>query len=342
MRTSPVGAAALDAAVWSLAALVREHHSHMETMKAVCIHQYGGPDVLHYEDVPKPAVGPDEVLVRVHAAAINPVDWKVRQGYLHKALPMIPGWDVSGVIEACGSNVRDFAVGDEVFGRPDLARNGAYAEYIAVRAQELARKPRSLDHIHAAAVPLAGLTAWQALFQAVAPYSAVDLQPGQKILIHAGAGGVGSFAVQLAKWKGAHVWSTASTANQQLLRNLGAARPIDYTREQFEDVARDMDVVFDTVGGEVQQRSWKCLRPGGTLVSIVSPPSPEEADAHAAKAAYVFVQPHAPQLAELARLIDNGTIKPVIAQVFPLAEARRAHELSQSGHARGKIVLKVH
>jgi NADPH:quinone reductase-like Zn-dependent oxidoreductase len=153
---------------------------------------------------------------------------------------------------------------------------------------------------------------------------------------------VGSFAVQLAKWKGAHVWSTASSANQQLLRDLGTARPIDYTHERFEDVAHDMDIVFDTVGGEVQQRSWTCLRPGGTLVSIVSPPSDDEAKAHGAKAAYVFVQPHAQQLAELARLIDNGTIKPVIAQVFPLAEARRAHELSQSGHARGKIVLKVH
>jgi NADPH:quinone reductase-like Zn-dependent oxidoreductase len=314
-------------------------------MKAVRIHAYGGPEVLRYEDAPVPEPREGDVLVRVHAAGVNPVDWKVRQGYLASMiaypLPLIPGWDVAGVVERLGPGAQGFSPGDEVFARPDLGRDGAYAEYVAVRASELARKPRTLDFVHAAAVPLAALTAWQALFEAPAPFVSAAVKKGQTVLVHAGAGGVGTFAIQLARWRGARVVTTASARNAQLVRELGADEVVDYGTTRFEDVVKGVDAVFDTVGGETQQRSWKVLRPGGVQVSIVGPPSEEDAKAHGARAAYVFVQPDAGQLAELARLIDAGTVKPIVSEVLPLAEARRAQELSQSGHARGKIVLRV-
>jgi NADPH:quinone reductase-like Zn-dependent oxidoreductase len=314
------------------------------TMKAVRIHRHGGPEVLSYEDAPVPEPAAGEVLVRVHAAGVNPVDWKVRSSASPKsprALPAILGWDVSGTVARLGDGVSSFALGDAVYSRPDIARDGAYAEYMVVRASELAAKPRSIDHVHAAALPLAGLTAWQALFEAAPPFSSAGLERGQTVLIHAGAGGVGSLAIQLAKWRGARVLATASTDNQAFLRELGADVAIDYTRERFEDVARDVDVVFDTMGGEVQTRSWSVLRKGGVLVTILSPPSPEAAQAAGARAAYVFVQPNAAQLGELARLVDDQVVRPIVSAVLPLPEARKAHELSQAGHVRGKIVLQV-
>lgn len=308
-------------------------------MKAIRIHAYGGPEVLRYEEAPRPHLAEGDVLVRVHAAGINPVDWKVRQGYLRQmipyTLPFIPGWDVSGVVEEVGPGAQGFAVGDEVYSRPDIARDGAYAEYIAVRASELARKPRTLSHVEAAGVPLAGITAWQALFDVG------GLEAGQTVLIHAASGGVGSFAVQFAKWKGARVLATASATNHELVRGLGADEVIDYRTTRFENVARDVDVVFDTLGGETQRRSWSVLKPGGIQVSIVSPPSEETAKAHGVRAGYLFIGPNAVVLTEIARLIDEGHVRPIIGEVMPLAEARRAHELSQTGHARGKIVLKV-
>ncbi len=317
----------------------------MSTMKAVRIHQYGGPEVLKYEDAPRPQPREGDVLVRVHAAGVNPVDWKARQGHLQKMisypLPMIPGWDLSGTVESLGPAASGLAVGDEVYGRPDIARDGAYAEYIVVRAGELAKKPRSIDHVHAAAVPLAALTAWQALFEAPEPYSSIGLAQGQTVLVHAAAGGVGSFAVQLAKWRGATVIATGSAQNESFLRELGADQFVDYTRQRFEDVVHGVDAVFDTVGGETQSRSWHVLKPGGVLVSILSRPSEADAKAHAARAAYVFVQPDAAQLGEIARLIDAKVVKPILAEVLPLAQARQAHELSQTGHVRGKIVLTV-
>jgi len=283
--------------------------------------------------------------VRVHAAGVNPVDWKVREGYLQKALayplPMIPGWDLSGTVEQLGPGASGFTLGDEVYARPDIARNGAYAEHIAVRAKELAPKPRTVDHVHAAAVPLAALTAWQALFEAPEPFTTAGLAKGQTLLIHGGAGGVGTFAVQLARWRGARVIATASAKNESFLRDLGVDQVIDYNTQRFEEVVKDVDVVLDTLGGEVQARSWRTLRPGGVLVSIASRPSQSDAEAHGARAAYVFVQPHAAQLGQIAQLIDEGVVKPVVSEVLPLAEARRAHELSQTGHARGKIVLRV-
>ncbi|MGH8522763.1 MAG: NADP-dependent oxidoreductase [Gammaproteobacteria bacterium] len=311
----------------------------METMKAVRIHVYGGPEVLKYEEAPRPKPGAGEVLIRVHAAGVNPVDWKIREGYfkgrVDHSLPLILGWDLSGVVEATGPGVAGLEEGEEVYSRPDIVRDGADAEYIVVRETEVALKPTSIDHIHAAAIPLAALTAWQSLFDAG------GLSTGQKVLIHAAAGGVGSFAVQLAKWKGAHVIGTASIRNQDVVKNLGADETIDYRTTRFEEVIHEVDVVFDTIGGETQKRSWKVLKKGGILVSIVGPPSAKEATAHGVRQASVFVQPSAAQLTELAKLVDSGKLKAIVETVLPLSEARRAHELSQAGHTRGKIVLEV-
>lgn len=308
-------------------------------MKAIRIHQFGGPEVLCYEDAPCPVAGAGEVLIRVHAAGVNPVDWKIREGRLQGRishhLPLTPGWDVAGVIEQLGAAVPQCKVGDAVYARPDMARDGAYAEYIVVRASEIALKPKSLDFIHAAAVPLSALTAWQSLFDAG------KLEQGQRILIHAGAGGVGHYAVQLAHWKGAHVITTASARNADFVRALGADEVIDYTRTPFEQTVRDVDMVFDTVGGEVQQRSWQTLKKGGILVSILALTVPEEAQQQGWRSAYVFVQPNAAQLTRMAELIDAGKVEPVVENVFPLHEAAKAHAAVQSGHTRGKIVLRV-
>ena len=309
------------------------------TMKAIRIHNYGGPEVLKYEDAPRPKPQAGEVLVRVHAAGVNPIDWKVREGHMkdfwpHK-FPLILGWDLSGVVEEIGASVSRFKIGDEVYSVPDPTRNGAYAEYIVVRESELALKPRSLHHIRAAAVPLAALTAWQSLFDTA------QLQPGKRVLIHAGSGGVGHFAVQFAKWKGAYVFATASTKNQDLLRKLGVDGPIDYTQQRFEDTARTIDIVLDTIGGETQERSWSVLKKGGNLVSLVHPPSEEKAKELGVRAAFVAGHPSGAQLAEIAKIIDSGKLVPVIDRILPLSEVRRAHELSQSGHVRGKIVLRV-
>jgi len=231
--------------------------------------------------------------------------------------------------------VSRFKSGDEVYSIPDPTRNGAYADYIVVRESELALKPNSLHHIRAAAVPLAALTAWQSLFDTV------QLQPGQRVLIHAGSGGVGHLAVQLAKWKGAYVFATASTKNQDLLRELGVDKAIDYTQQRFEDVARNIDIVLDTIGGETQERSWSVLKKGGVLVSLVQPPSEEKAKELGVRAAFVAGHPSGEQLAEIAKIIDAGQLAPVIDRILPLSEVRRAHELSKSGHTHGKIVLRI-
>ena len=313
--------------------------NNVQTMKAVRIHKYGGPEVLQYEDAPRPQPEAGEVVVRVHAAGVNPIDWKVREGYMkdfwpHK-FPLILGWDLSGVVEELGRGVSRFKKGDEVYSLPDPTRNGAYADYIVVRESELALKPNSLHHIRAAAVPLAALTAWQSLFDTA------QLQPGQRVLIHAGSGGVGHFAVQLAKWKGAYVFATASTKNQDLLRELGVDEPIDYTQQRFENVVRNIDIVLDTLGGETQERSWSVLKKGGNLVSLVQPPSEEKAKEIGVRAAIIGAQPNGAQLAEIAKIIDSGKIAPVIDRIIPPSEVGRAHELSKSGHTRGKIVLRI-
>ena len=313
-----------------------------QTMKAIRIHNYGAPKALQYEDAPRPKPQAGEVLVRVHAVGVNPIDWKVREGEMkdfwpHK-FPLILGWDLSGVVEELGPGpaaAGRFKRGDEVYSLPDPTRDGAYADYIVVRESELALKPNSLHHIRAAAVPLAALTAWQSLFDTA------QLQPGQRVLIHAGSGGVGHFAVQLAKWKGAYVFATASTKNQDLLRKLGVDEPIDYTQQRFEDVARKIDIVLDTLGGETQERSWSVLKKGGNLVSLVQPPSEEKAKELGVRAELLGAQPNGAQLAEIAKIIDSGKLAPVFDRILPLSEARRAHELSQSGHTQGKIALRV-
>jgi NADPH:quinone reductase-like Zn-dependent oxidoreductase len=312
----------------------------MKMMKSVCIYSYGGPEVLVYQDVLCPHPSDGEVLVRVHAAGINPVDWKIREGHLkgmlNHTLPLILGWDVSGVVAAVGrSGVTRLKVGDEVFSRPDILRDGAYAEYIVIRETEVALKPKSIDHIHAAAIPLAGLAAWQSL------YNAGGLWSGQKVLIHAAAGGVGSFAVQLAKLIGAYVIGTASGQNHEYVRKLGADQVIDYTDQRFEDLVSGVDMVFDTIGGETQERSWKVLKRGGILVSIAGQPSREEASAHGVRQAFVWVEPNAEQLAELAKLADSEKLKAIVETVLSLSDATRGQELSERGHTRGKIVLRV-
>lgn len=309
------------------------------TMKAVRVHEFGGVDKLKFEDAPRPVAGAGELLVRVRAAGVNPVDWKIRQGMFKGmgiAMPMIPGYDVSGVVESVGSGVQGFAPGDEVFAYLSLQRGGGYAQYAIVAAKEAAKKPAALEHEKAAAVPLAALTAWQALIDNA------KLQKGQTVLIHGAAGGVGHFAVQIAKASGAKVIATASERNIDFVKGLGAERVIDYKKEKFEDVAGQVDVVLDPIGGETQARSFNNLKRGGFLVSIVEPPSPEKLKEAGARGTIMLVSPDGAQLAQLAAMIEEGALKPEVSEVLPLREAAKAHEISESGRtARGKIVLKV-
>ena len=308
-------------------------------MKAVRFHCYGGPEVLELEDIPRPVPGASEVLIRVHAAGVNPLDWKVRAGHvkdwLKHRLPLIPGWDVSGVVAAIGHGHTDFRVGDEVFALLDFMRDGAYAEYALAEKRNLAPKPTAVDHTRAGATPLAALTAWQALFDVA------DLVSGQTILIHGAAGGVGHFAVQFAKWKGTRVIGTASAGNEGFLRDLGADKVIDYRTTEFEDVVHDVDVVFDTIGGDVQRRSWQVLKKGGILVTTLGVTSQEEARKLGVRGEGLLVHPDEAQLAHIGHQIDIGELKPAVTEVLPLAKAAKAHELSQTGHVRGKIVLRV-
>lgn len=307
----------------------------MTMMKAVRIHRYGGPEVLQYEEAPQPTMGTEDVLIRVHAAAVNPLDWKVRAGYAtdwQHTLPLILGFDVTGVIEAVGANVEHFTMGDEVYAAPFT---GGHAEYIAIPAVDVARKPHSLDYVQAAAMPVAALTAWQTLLDAA------QLSAGQTVLIHGAAGGVGSMAVQLAKWRGAQVIGTASAHNLAFLRTLGADRVIDYTATRFEAVVRDVDVVLDTIGGETQQRSWPVLKPRGVLISIVEQPPPEMAAHTVQPSAGILPTPNGQRLAEIADLVDAGHLKPIVSTVLPLHEVGQAHRLIESRHTRGKIVLQV-
>jgi NADPH:quinone reductase-like Zn-dependent oxidoreductase len=308
-------------------------------MKAVRIHQYGDRNVLKFEDSPIPGINSDDVLVRTVAASVNPVDWKIREGYLkemiHYSMPLTLGWDVSGIITELGDNVTDFKVGDCVYSRPDISRDGTYAEYVAIRASEIALKPASITHSEAASLPLAGITAWEVLI------TVAQISEGQKVLIHAGSGGVGSLAIQLAKSRGAYVIATTSAKNSELVASLGADEVIDYKTQDFAEVVKDIDVVFDTLGGDIQTASWSVLKPGGILVSIVSPPSEEKAKELGVKSAFVFIQPSAYILEQLAQLVDQGKIRPIIGAEFTLEDIDKAHELSESGRAVGKIVLSV-
>jgi NADPH:quinone reductase-like Zn-dependent oxidoreductase len=251
------------------------------------------------------------------------------------ALPLTLGWDVSGVVAAVGSAVTQWQVGDAVYARPDLVRDGTYAEFVAIRAYECARKPSTVSHVEAASLPLAGITAWEAMMDAA------HVQAGQRVLVHAGSGGVGSLAIQLAKSAGATVIATASSRNRALVESLGVDQFVDYTASRVQDAVAPVDVVFDTIGGEVQEASWSILKPGGIQVSIISPPDEAKARAMGLRGDYVFIGPNAPVLDRLAQMVDGGKLRPIVGAEFALDDIVEAHALSESGRAVGKIVLYV-
>lgn len=333
-------------------------------MKAIRQHQFGGPEVLHYEEAPLPVLKPGEVLVRVHAAGINPPDWYLRDGYRmlppewqpQVAFPVILGTDVSGVVEALADDVTQFAVGDEVYAMvrfPDgLAGDSrAYAEYVSVPAADLARKPAGIDHVHAAAAPMSLLTAWQFLI-ALGHDAPNRLQPhqhipvplkGKTVLINGAAGGVGHLLVQIAKWQGARVIAVASGRHEALLRELGVDQFIDYTKEVPEELVRDADLVIDAVGGPTSGRFLRTLKRGGALFPVfpLGFDGFDEAAARGVTVSATQVRSSGAQLAQLAQLLDAGTIRVVIDSTYPLAEARRAHERAARGNLQGKLVLTV-
>jgi NADPH:quinone reductase-like Zn-dependent oxidoreductase len=308
-------------------------------MKAIRIHRFGGPKVLELEDVPVPQPRENELVVRIHAASVNPVDYKIRRGtvpwFTREMLPITLGRDLSGTIENGGTGVDAFRRGEAVYAMLGSLDRGSYAEYVVVKPKEAAAKPARLSHVEAAAVPLAGLTAWQGLFDHG------NLQVGQTVLIHGGSGGVGHFAVQFAKIKGATVFTTVSALNLDFARELGADRAIDYHSQRFEELARDVDLVLDLVGGETQERSWPVLKPGGILVSALGEPPQEKAIQNGARGVGFRAQPNAAQLIEIGQLIDEGKVRPVVSATDPLAKARQAQEQLERGHVRGKIVLEV-
>jgi NADPH:quinone reductase-like Zn-dependent oxidoreductase len=316
-------------------------------MRAIAFTEFGGADRLQPTDAPDPLVGPDTVLVRVRAAGVNPVDYKIRQGNMADRIPhvfpVIPGWDAAGVVERAGPAVTDFAPGEEVFGycRKDFIGGGTYAELVAARDVHWAHKPGRLSFEEAGAVPLVGLTALQLLRRALA------VKSGDRILVHAGAGGVGSFAVQIAKADDAYVIATARAANHDYVRELGADEVIDYTQEDFVEVIRErhpggIDAVADLVGGETQQRSAEVLAPGrGRLGSIIAPPDYEALAARGLSGHYIFVRPDPAGLRVLAALCDAGAIRVHLSDVVPLEEAARAQRQLEDGGTRGKIVLRI-
>jgi len=309
------------------------------TMKAVVIHEYGGPEVLKYEDVPQPEPKQDQLRIRVVAAGVNPVDGMIRSGMFdkegHRAFPVILGGDISGVAEWVGSNITKFKSGDPVFAYVSLDNSGGYAQYAVVTEREAAPKPKSLTYVEAAAVPIVALTAWQALIDTA------KLKAGQTVLIHGGSGGVGSFAIQIAKAHGAKVIATASTANQELLKQLGADVAIDYTKQNFENIAKDVDVVLDSIGKDTLARSYGVVKKGGIIVSLVARPDPAELEKHGIRGEALSVDPNSDELSEIGKLIDEKKINVIVSQTFPLSEARKAQEQVATGHTRGKIVLKV-
>jgi NADPH:quinone reductase-like Zn-dependent oxidoreductase len=308
-------------------------------MKAVVIHAYGGPQVLKVEDVPRPEPKEDEVLIRVIAASVNPVDAAIRQGYLARIigdkLPLIPGMDASGVVEKAGAKMGRFKAGDPVYAFFTLASEGGYGEFVLAKENEIAPKPKSLTYAQAAAVPAAGSTAWKALAETA------NLSAGQTVLIHGGSGGVGHFAIQIAKARGARVIATASTANQDFLKQMGADVAIDYAKTKFEEVAKDVDVVLDAVGEDTLKRSYGVVKKGGIIVSIVDDPDKAALDAHGIRGVSIRTDPKASTLEELTRLIDAKKVTAVVSQVFPLSDVVKAHEQIATRHTRGKIVLQV-
>ncbi|MER5796115.1 NADP-dependent oxidoreductase [Streptomyces sp. NPDC001980] len=333
-----------------------------QTMKAIRLHEFGGPEVLRHEAVAVPEPAPGEVLVRVHAVGLNPPDWYVREGMPGIPpefrppfdLPLVPGTDISGVVEATAADVHDFTVGNEVVGLlrfPVVMQSGAYAEYVTAPAADLAPKPPTVDHAHAAGLPMSGLTAWQYLIEVghdhPSPFQEDRHRPAAlnsdtTVLVNGAAGGVGHLALQLAKWKGAHVIAVASGAHETFLRELGADEFIDYTKERPEDVVRDIDLVLDTVGGPTSRRFLPTLKRGGALHPVYFGEFDHEENARlGVTVTGTQVRANGAQLAELGRLLDAGTVRVAIDSTFPLADARAAHERAAQGHIQGKIVLTV-
>lgn len=309
------------------------------TMKAAVLHGHGGAEVLQYEDAPRPEPKDDEVLVRVMAAGVNPIDAYVRQGMRLKSGseggPMIIGYDVAGVVERAGAGIKAFKAGDAVYAYLPIMRGGGYAEFAIAKEGELSLKPKNIDFEKAAAVPLAATTAWQALIDTA------KLEAGQTVLIHGGSGGVGCFAVQIAKARGAKVIATASTANQALLKQLGVDRPIDYTATKFEDVVKDVDVVLNCARGDTLRPSYGVVKKGGIIVSITDEPDAAECAKHGIRGERIIAHSDAKVLAELTKLIEANKITPIVSQVFPLSEVAKAHKQIETGHTRAKIVLKI-
>jgi len=308
-------------------------------LKAVIIENYGGIDELKYTEINEPNLKDNDVLIEIAATSVNPIDWKLRKGYLKGMLqydfPFILGLDAAGTIKEVGKNVTKFKIGDNVFTRPDITRNGTYAEYVAVDENLVAKKPENLSFEEAASIPLVGLTSWQCLVDFA------DIKQGDKVLIHAGAGGVGSFAIQLAKSFGAWVVTTCSTRNVEFVKSLGADKVIDYRNEDFTQVLADMDIVFDTLGGDIQTQSYDVLKEDGKLVSIAGQPDQELAQARKVKAGFVFLEPDGEQLAKIGEMIEQRKIRANVGTVMKLEEIHEAHRLSETHHAKGKIVLRV-
>jgi NADPH:quinone reductase-like Zn-dependent oxidoreductase len=311
----------------------------MDSMMALRAHRRGTPEVLDYEQAPRPVPGPGEALVAVHAAGITfaeltwELSWTTSDGA--DRTPVIPSHEVSGTVAGLGRDVTGLAAGDEVYGLIDFDRDGAAAEYVTVRAEALAGKPRTVSHVEAAALPLASLTAWQALVDHA------GVAPGQRVLVHGGAGGVGVYAVQIAALMGAQVIATDTGSHAEFVRRLGADRFIDFSTEAFDQPGMNLDIVIDTVGGATLERSFGILRPGGRLVTLSAPPSQQEAARYGVKAIFFVVRPDRAELVRLAQLVDEGKLRPVVAQTFPLSEGRRAYQSGSRPRPPGKTVLVV-
>jgi NADPH:quinone reductase-like Zn-dependent oxidoreductase len=337
MRSMFWSAVALISWVWA-GAYAADAAPPAATMKAVSFTQFGNSNVLRYGDLPTPVPAAGEVLVRVRAASVNPADWKVRRGSRSRGpitAPMIPGYDIAGDVVAVGSGVTAFKNGDAVYAMTPLGVGGAYAQFASVPVANVAAKPQRADYIHAAAVPLAALTAWQALFEVA------KVVPGQTVVVQGGAGGVGHFAVQFAKARGVKVIATASARNSDYLREIGSDVVIDYQSTQYENVIKDADVVLDTVGGDTLRRSFAVVKKGGYLVSIVDDPDKAELEKRGIRGSRAVVHTDGVQLAEIGRLIDSGKVKPHVSETLDLQAAAAAQDLSEKGRTRGKIVLRV-
>jgi len=306
-------------------------------MKAAVAHEYGRPEVLKLEEITRPEPKEDEALVRVIASGVNPADPLTLSGKYAEEwgthLPLIPGYEIAGIVEKTGAKVTSLKASDAVYGYPTFG--GGWAEYVTVKEWEVAPKPKSLSFAEAAAVPMGALTAWQALVDVA------QLHDGQTILIHGGSGGVGSFAIQIAKVRGARVIATASTANQDLLRQLGADVAIDYTKQKFEEIAKNVDCVLDPIGKDTLARSYAVVKKGGIILALVARPDPEEVKKHEIRVADIWVKPNAKDLSNIAQLIDAGKIKPVVTRVLPLSEAIAAEQQAETHHTRGKVVLRI-